>query len=41
MRDPRVDALAQILVNYSTGVKSGETCVIQSEVAGEPLVQAV
>jgi aminopeptidase len=41
MRDPRVDALANILVNYSTGVKPGETCVIQSEVAAEPLVQAV
>jgi aminopeptidase len=33
--------LAQILVNYSTGVKPGETCVIQSEVAAVPLVQAV
>lgn len=41
MRDPRVDALANILVNYSTGVKAGETCVIQSEVAATPLVQAV
>lgn len=41
MRDPRIEALAQILVNYSTGVKKGETCVIQSEVAAEPIVQAV
>lgn len=41
MRDLRVEALAQILVNYSTGVKPGETCVIQSEIAAEPLVQAV
>ena len=41
MRDPRVEALAQILVNYSTGVQPGETCVIQSEVVAEPLVQAV
>jgi aminopeptidase len=41
MRDPRVEALAQILVNYSTGVKPGETCVIQSEIVAEPLVQAV
>jgi aminopeptidase len=41
MRDPRVEALAQILVNYSTGVEKGQTCVIQSEVAAEPLVQAV
>lgn len=41
MRDPRVEALAQILVNYSTGVEPGQTCVIQSEVVAEPLVQAV
>jgi aminopeptidase len=41
MRDPRIDALAQILVNYSTGVQPGETCVIQSEVSATPLVQAV
>lgn len=41
MRDPRVDALANILVNYSTGVKLGETCVIQSEIPAASLVQAV
>jgi len=41
MRDPRVEALAQILVNYSTGVQPGETCVIQTEVVAEPLAQAV
>jgi aminopeptidase len=41
MRDPRVDALAKILVHYSVKVKQGETCAIQSEVAAAPLVQAV
>ncbi|MBJ7348487.1 MAG: aminopeptidase, partial [Thermoleophilaceae bacterium] len=41
MKDPRVTALAQILVNYSTRVQPGETCVIQSEIVAAPLVQAV
>jgi aminopeptidase len=41
MRDPRIDALAQILVYYSAGVNRGETCAIQSGVAAEPLVQAI
>src|SRR5215218_7261215 len=41
MRDDRVDALAQILVRYSTKVKRGDVCSIASTCAGEPLVQAV
>jgi aminopeptidase len=41
MRDQRADALAQILVQYSTGVKKGDVCVIQSTTAAEPLVNAV
>jgi aminopeptidase len=41
MRDPRVDALAQILVRYSTKVKPGDKCVIQSTTVAEPLVMAV
>jgi aminopeptidase len=41
MRDPRVEALADILVGYSTKVKQGEVCVIQGTTAAEPLVQAV
>ena len=41
MRDPRVDALARILVEYSTAVGEGETCVIQGSSAGEPLIAAV
>ena len=41
MRDQRADALAQILVRYSTEVQKGDVCVIQSTTAAEPLVQAV
>jgi len=41
MRDQRADALAQILVQYSTAVKKGDVCVIQSTTTAEPLVQAV
>ncbi len=41
MRDSRVDALARILVRYSTRVAEGETCVIEGPSAAEPLVAAV
>src|SRR5215208_5002937 len=41
MRDPRVTALAQILVRHSTGVKDGDVCTIEGESAAEPLLQAV
>src|SRR5918997_1533720 len=41
MRDVRVDALAQILVRYSTKVKKGDVCSVNAPSAGEPLVQAV
>ena len=41
MRDHRVDALAQILVRYSTKVSEGDVCVLQSTTTAEPLVQAV
>src|SRR5512134_3838572 len=41
MKDPRVEALASILVRYSTKVTKGDVCVIQSTTAAEPLVQAV
>ena len=41
MRDHRVDALAQILVRYSTKVKKGDVCSIASTTAAEPLVQAI
>ncbi len=41
MRDPRVSALARVLVGYSTGVQPGDVCVIEGESAAEPLLQAV
>jgi len=41
VRDPRVDALARILVRYSTRVGEEETCVIEGTSAAEPLVAAV
>jgi aminopeptidase len=41
MRDSRAEALAQILVRYSTRVAEGDVCVIQSSTAAEVLVQAV
>ncbi|MEA2432125.1 MAG: aminopeptidase, partial [Thermoleophilaceae bacterium] len=41
MKDPRIDALAQILVRYSTNVGPGDVTVIQSTTIAEPLVQAV
>jgi aminopeptidase len=41
MRDPRVTNLARILVNYSTKVGEGDTCLIDGPGAAEPLVAAV
>ena len=41
MRDQRADALAQILVRYSTRVQPDDVCVIQSTTEAEPLVQAI
>ena len=41
MRDSRAEALAQILVRYSTRVTKGDVCVIQSTTPAEVLVQAV
>jgi aminopeptidase len=41
MRDSRAEALAQILVRYSTKVSKGDVCVIQSTTPAELLVQAV
>jgi aminopeptidase len=41
MRDQRADALAQILVRYSTRVKKGDVCVLQGQTTAEPLLQAV
>jgi aminopeptidase len=41
VKDARVDALASILVRYSTKVSKGDVCVIQSTTSAEPIVQAV
>jgi aminopeptidase len=41
MRDQRAEALAQIMVRYSTEVAEGDVTVIQSTTNAEPLVQAV
>jgi aminopeptidase len=41
VKDPRVDALAQILVRYSTKVQPGDVTVIQGTTTAEPLLQAV
>jgi aminopeptidase len=41
VRDPRVSALARVLAGYSTEVKCGEVCLIEGEVAAQPLLQAV
>jgi aminopeptidase len=41
VRDQRAEALAQILVRYSTRVSKGDVCVIQSTTTAEPIVQAV
>lgn len=38
--DPRVEALATVLVNYSVGIKPGDWVVIQSPILGEPLADA-
>jgi aminopeptidase len=39
--DPRVTALAQILVRHSTRVKEGDVCGIEGESVAEPLLQAI
>ena len=41
MRDPRITALAEILVRYSTKVGDGDVCTIEGESAAEPLLQAI
>jgi aminopeptidase len=41
MTDPRVLNHAKILVNYSTQVGEGDTCLIEGPTAAEPLIAAV
>jgi aminopeptidase len=41
LKDQRAEALARVLVQYSTGVKKGDTCVITGSSTAEPLALAV
>ena len=41
MKDPRIDKLADLLVNYSVSVKPGETVAITGDTGAEPLIKAV
>lgn len=41
MRDDRLEKLAEVLVNYSTGVKSGDKVAISAEDCALPFVKAV
>lgn len=41
MTDPRIDAWARTLVNYSTRVQPGDVVSIEGDVAGRPLLQAI
>jgi len=41
MRDPRVDKLAKVLVNYSTSVQPGELVRISGEPVATPAIEAV
>jgi aminopeptidase len=41
LRDQRTEALARILVEYSSAVKPGDVCLIESETAAEPLALAI
>jgi aminopeptidase len=41
MADPRIEKLADMLVNYSVAVKAGDKVVIECDAIAEPLVKAV
>jgi len=41
MKDPRVEKLAHLLVNYSVAVQPGDTVVVEGETSGEPLLKAI
>ena len=41
MRDPRIEKLADVLVNYSVAIQPGDKVLIQGGVLGEPLLKAV
>jgi len=41
MRDPRIERLATVILDYTTHVKEGDLVAIRSETPGEPLVSAL
>jgi aminopeptidase len=41
MRDPRMEKLASVLVNYSVGVKKGQLCRISGPPVSQPLIVAL
>jgi aminopeptidase len=41
MPDPRIEKLAQVLVNYSVGVKPHDKVLLQGGAIAEPLIQAI
>ena len=41
MPDPRVEKLAQVLVNYSIGIKPGDKVMLQGGAVAEPLLKAI
>jgi aminopeptidase len=41
MADIRIDKLADVLVNYSTGVRPGDRVLIRGDVQGAPLLRAI
>ena len=41
MKDIRIEKLADVLVNYSTNVKSGDVVMIAGSTVGAPLVTAL
>ena len=41
MSDPRVEKLAELLVNYSVSIKKGDRVAIQAETTAAPLIRAV
>jgi len=41
MSDPRIDKLADVLVDYSVAVQPGDKVLVQGDVLAEPLLRAV
>ncbi|MCX5998035.1 MAG: aminopeptidase [Chloroflexi bacterium] len=41
MTDPRIEKLAELLVNYSVAVRSGDRVCIEGDASAEPLLKAV